>query len=195
VLPRAIAGFAARHEALELQFEGQNAQRVMENVLAGHVDVGITQVLGPAPGIGLIAAFRTDCVCVMPKGHALAGEAVVGPKALAAHPLVALPGHSPAGLSLARILAEAGIEVVPRVKTFLSSAACALVAEGVGIAVVDAFTAEFFAGRLEVRPFLPAVDFGFQAIRPALQAPSRAAQAFSAHLLDALAVDPRIRPG
>ncbi|WP_431282536.1 LysR family transcriptional regulator [Humitalea sp. 24SJ18S-53] len=192
LLPRAIAGFMRDHPGLRVQFEALSAQRITEAVAARQVEIGVTQMFGAAPGVAVAATYASDCLCVMPPGHRLAARQVVRPADLEGEALVTLPASSTTGTRLAEVL---GGPPEARVETFLSSAACAMVAEGVGVAVVDAFTVEIFGARIESRPFLPAVDFGFQVVHPAPQPLSRPAVAFLAHLAVALAQDGRIRPG
>jgi DNA-binding transcriptional LysR family regulator len=191
VMPRAIAGFMREHPGLRVQFEGLSAQRIVEAVAARQVEVGVTQMFGAVPGVGIAATYASDCVCVMPPGHTLAARQTVRPADLEGQDLVALPASSAAGTRLAEVL---GGPPEARVETFLSSAACAMVAEGMGIAVVDPFTAQIFGDRVQTRPFRPAVDFGFQVVHPAPHPLSRPATAFLRHLAGSLAQDSRIRP-
>lgn len=192
VMPRAIASFMRAHPGLRVQFEGLGAQRIVENVAARQVEIGVTQMLGPMPGVTIAATYRSDCVCVMPPGHVLAAKEMVRPDDLRAHDLVTLPPSSIAGTRLAAVMGE---PPVARMETFLSSAACAMVAEGIGISVVDPFTAEIFGAQLQARPFQPVVDFGFHVVHPALHPLSQPATAFLEHLALSLAKDPRIRTG
>jgi hypothetical protein len=68
----------------------------------------------------------------------------------------------------------------------LSQIACVLVSEGVGIAIVDPFSASEFVGRLVARPLRPEIDVGMLLLVPRQRATSALAQSFvsgfSAHL-------------
>ncbi len=189
VVPRAVAAFLRAHPGVKVQVEALGAQRVVESVAARQVEIGVTQSAGAVPGVATLAAYHSACVCVMPPGHALAGHAAIGPAEVLAHEMILLPPSSAAGMHLAAALRQAPSS---RVETFLSSAACAMVVEGMGIAVVDPFTAEMFAPRLLALPFRPVVDFGFELIRPAAQPLSRAGAAFLAILQQSIVEDPRI---
>jgi DNA-binding transcriptional LysR family regulator len=189
-LPRAIKLFLADHPALKVSFEAQPSQRVVESVVGHYVDIGIAQVPSHYPGLTIRNSFRSDCVCVMPAGHPLAKRKVVGPADLANQAFVSLPPNSMAGLQLHHVMAEANLQLTPQVETLTSFAACAMVAEGLGVSVVDPFTAAAFASdRLLQRPFRPKINFGFRLIYPAHRAIARPAQALVEHLVQAIGGD------
>ena len=192
-VPRAIKTFLDRHNALHVSFEAQNSQRVVESVSSQYVDIGIAQVPASYPGVAVHSSFRSDCVCVMPVGHPLCSRKVVRPADLQDQAFVALPVSSMAGQQIGHLLTEAGINVLGRMETLTSFAACAMVAEGVGIAIVDAFTASAVAhGQIEQRPFRPNVNFGFRLIYPEHRILSNAAHMLLEHLAKSLGSDPLV---
>ncbi|MDF2116277.1 LysR substrate-binding domain-containing protein [Roseiarcaceae bacterium H3SJ34-1] len=192
-VPRAIKTFLDRHDALHINFEAQNSQRVVESIASQYIDIGIAQVPASYPGVAVHSSFRSDCVCVMPVGHPLCSRKVVRPADLQNQAFVTLPVNSMAGQQIGHLLAEAGINVVARMETLTSFAACAMVAEGVGIAIVDAFTASAVArGRIEQRPFRPNVNFGFRLIYPEHRILSSAAHTLLEHLAKSLGADPLV---
>lgn len=84
----------------------------------------------------------------------------------------ALAGAAP---DYERAIALTGVPIRSKVETPLSAIACALAAQDVGVALVDAFTARRLIGRdVVVRPFTPALDAGFSLVtsrqRPLSQA-------------------------
>lgn len=192
-VPKAIKSFLDRHDSLSLNFEAQNSQRVIESVASQYADIGIAQVPASYPGVAIHSSFRSDAVCVMPPGHPLCARKIIRPSDLQDHPLIALPPSSMAGQQLNHILREAGLNIMPRVETLTSFAACAMVVEGLGVAVVDPFTsAAFTRGQLEQRPFRPIVNFGFRLLYPEHRIISTAAHALMEHLAKALSADARV---
>ncbi len=183
--------FSTDTTLLHVNFEAQNSQRVVESIASQYVDIGIAQVPASYPGVAIHSSFRSDCVCVMPRGHPLCTRKVVRPADLQGQALIALPANSMAGQQLSHILVEAGVSVVARVETLTSFAACAMVAEGLGVAVVDPFTsAAFTHGRLEQRPFRPNVNFGFRLIYPEHRILSIVATTLLEHLAKTLGSAP-----
>jgi DNA-binding transcriptional LysR family regulator len=78
-----------------------------------------------------------------------------------------------------------GQPIVPRMETLGTSAACAMVAEGIGLAIVDPFSASFACGRLVQKPFLPTINFGFRLVYPDNRVLSNAARNILDELADA----------
>ena len=193
-VPKAIKTFLDQHPSLTMSFEAQPSKRIVESVAGQHIDIGICQVPSGYPGVTIDASFRSDCVCVMPAGHPLSKRQVVGPMDLKDQPLVALPANSMAGIRINQVLQDANVHVVARVETLTSFAACAMVEGGLGVAVLDPFTASSFThGALQQRPFQPTVNFGFRLVHPAHRVISRAAQALLTHLAAAMRNDPLVR--
>lgn len=82
-----------------------------------------------------------------------------------------------------------GVRRQMKVDAYVSAAACSFVASGLGVAVVEPFTAWDFArqGLIVARPFRPEVVFEFRMLRPANRPPSLLVDAFAGHVERALA--------
>jgi len=184
MVPGAIKTFLDRNPTMKITFEAHMSHHVVESVANQRVDLGIAQVASEYPGLKVHSSFRSDCVCVMPIGHPYCDKDVIGIADLQTQPFVALPQHSMAG-SQFDILMVDGQPIVPRMETLGTSAACAMVAEGIGLAIVDPFSASFACGRLVQKPFLPIINFGFRLIYPDNRVLSNAARDILDELADA----------
>ena len=190
---RAVAQFAEAYPGIKLTFEAHNSRRIVDAVADGLFDIGVTQLVGSYPGLIVEASYRSHCVCVVKKGHALARKSAIDIADLVDQPFVALPPDSMAGIELRRRLDEANLTIVPRVETLTSFAAVALVAENVGLAIVDPFTAAATArGVVEVRPFKPVVNFNFRLVRPERRTLSQPAATLLGMLREAIGADARV---
>ena len=179
VVPEALARFLQAYPDLKVSASVQPSQQVVDSVAARHVDVGIAQPTGARSEVRAVATFGADCVCALPPDHRLLRQDVVRPEDLAGEALIALPPHTPAGRGIDRAFKGVGLLLSPNVETFISMTACALVAEGVGIALVDPFTAASFGDRrIATRPFLPSVKFDVQIVVHESGAVSRPAAEF-----------------
>lgn len=69
---------------------------------------------------------------------------------------------------------------------YLSEPACILVSRGLGVSIVDPFTAVEFAARgsLVVKPFRPQIPYVFRMLRPKNRPSSLLAEAFAKHVHD-----------
>jgi DNA-binding transcriptional LysR family regulator len=191
--PSAIKTFLDQNPTLKVTFEAHMSYHVIESVASHHVDIGIAQVPAEYPGLKVHSSFRSDCVCVMPIGHRFCDKDIIRATDLRDQPFIALPPHTMAGRQFDDALSQADQTLVPRMETLGTFAACAMVAEGIGVAVVDPFTAAFACGRLRQKPFLPTINFGFRLIYPATRVLSKAAQMLLEHLAGAFECHPLVR--
>lgn len=109
---------------------------------------------------------NVDAVCVLPQGHKLAARAVVTPADLVAEHFISMPLETSARQRIDALFHRRGLK-----RRHLSDAQngiviCQLVAAGVGVSVVDPFSARSFAGRMEQRPFRPAIPYQFRVFFP-----------------------------
>jgi DNA-binding transcriptional LysR family regulator len=88
-------------------------------------------------------------------------------------------GHHPMEVALQSVRRRRVIE------TPLSTIACVFVSEGMGVAIVDPFSAAEFVGRSVVlRPFEPSLNIGTAVVHSSDRALSMIAQEFHAAFLD-----------
>ncbi|MGE0424097.1 MAG: LysR family transcriptional regulator [Reyranellaceae bacterium] len=136
VLPRLIARYRADRPGVEIRIRESVHGSVLEDVRSGVADFGIGYVEDlPDFAVGTPLGRETFCV-VLPSRHKLAGRRALGLAALAAEPLVALPGDSRTQRSIDAAAATAGVSlrqtvVVTQIATLLS-----FVAAGVGLGIV-----------------------------------------------------------
>jgi DNA-binding transcriptional LysR family regulator len=167
ILPRFVAKFLAGRPGLDISLYGSISSQVVEWVASGYCDVGFAE--GPVvhAGIDVGRLPAAPAVAVMPAGHRLAAKSAIRPPDLAGEPFVSVGQSSQFRFRIESILAAEGVAVVTRVETPLSMIACALVAAGTGVAIVDPYTAhEFRTHGIVVRPFLPSVEFEIACLTP-----------------------------
>jgi DNA-binding transcriptional LysR family regulator len=192
MVPGAIKVFLDRNPALKITFEAHMSSHVVESVVNQRIDIGIVQAALEYPGLRVHSSFRSDCVCVMPIGHPYCDKEVSQVADLRNQPLVALPPYTMAGRQF-DVFALDGQPIVPRMETLGTSAACAMVAEGIGLAIVDPFSASFACGRVVQKPFLPTINFGFRLVYPDNRVPSSVASSMLDHMADAFERHPLVR--
>ncbi len=194
-LPHALAAFMAAHPEIKVTFEVHASARIRDALADGLFDLAVAQVPQGYPGLTISHAFRAPCRVVLPKGHALADKPALELADLVGHPFITLPPDSEVGRHLRARLDAARLGLTIGAEALTSLAACALVAAGAGISVVDPFTAEEFgAGQLVARPLVPRLDFNFGIVRPERRIASQPVNALMALLARHLAPDARIAP-
>ena len=134
------------------------------------VDIGFMQIAGDYPGVDLIAVPDLAAACMVPEGHALARKKAIRLRDLEGQALISLGRNSPLRARTDMALAAAKVACRRPIETSLGISACALAAGGLGIAIVDPFTAAFWDSPGVVRRRLdPPIPFEFSIVLPAHQ--------------------------
>jgi DNA-binding transcriptional LysR family regulator len=135
VLPVAIAALAARHPGLRVELADVGTAEILARLRDGRADVGVGTIAAGEPGLDRRPLLRDRLMLFCLPGHAL-DRPGCGWDAAAAHPLVALtPGSDLRRLSDLGF-ARAGLAPRPAWEVAQIATALALVAAGLGVAVL-----------------------------------------------------------
>jgi len=159
VTPAVIRRFHAAHPQMHVSCTAGQSRQIADLVASRFADLGIIDPEARSGALRVERLWRFRCVCALPAGHPLAGREALGTGDLAGQNVIALEreflSRFPAGAALHDALADS-----LRLQVQQSVTACALVAEGVGIAIVDPFTAGHFAASgVVVRPLEAEIPF------------------------------------
>ena len=158
VLPRFVSRFLTHRPDARITLEGFNSVSVVEGVASGEVDIGYTMGVVQRPGFSN-ARLGGLAVVVMPKDHRLMRKNVVVAQDLSGEHLI---GSFGSRFQAAIDVALTGVDTVSRAETKLSHVACVMVSEGLGLSIVDPYSAAIFISRgIGVRPFLPEIPIEF----------------------------------
>ena len=192
-VPRAISKQNAAMPDVSILCEQRSSEGVLRAVSAGDVDLGVALDGVNHPGVLSAGRYHATCVCVMPEGHPLASRDTIKPGDLRSLPRVALPHYTSVSVQVNKVLLDAGVDPRPRVEALVSSMACAMVAEGLGVSVLDPFTARSFMGRGIVSvPFIPDIAFDFRIVVSTQRSLSRIAASFIENLIGEFSADPLV---
>jgi DNA-binding transcriptional LysR family regulator len=178
-LPDVIAEFARLQPDVRIRYDLQLSARVEALVSAQMVDLGIAEFPFERPGFEREEFCQVPYVLALPDSHRLSARPVIGPADLEGVDLVSLGMDTVAGRMLDACFARAG--VVPRIiwETTFSAGVCALVQRGMGVGLVDMFTAHDMRGKgLVFRRFEPELMFNVGVLYPRHQPLSRTAAEF-----------------
>ncbi|WP_158598429.1 LysR substrate-binding domain-containing protein [Notoacmeibacter ruber] len=179
-LPEVIAHFASEHpdfSASILVSGPVEARRMMEN---GEIDLLVCNDIQTAGDLMKIPMVSARFQCVLPKDHPLCRKEVVTLEDLREQRLIALDaepeldwrGHQELFSSL---------EPPPRIDFHVKRSAIAysLVAQGLGISILEPFSAAHWrSSGVVTRPFLPELKYDYSIYLPRLRAPSRYVDGF-----------------
>ncbi|WP_245413534.1 LysR substrate-binding domain-containing protein [Mangrovicella endophytica] len=182
VLARFAAVFQLERPGLHIVLRGLPSHLVIEAVASGQADLGFAE--GPWERSGFtITALESAAVVVMPESHRLADQAVVQPADLAQERFVSLGRGTVFAARIEAVLGSVSPVVVA--ETSLSHTACAMVAAGAGLSIIDAATAADYIGRgLVARPLGALIDAGCVSIRLASRPRSELEERFESGFRD-----------
>jgi len=191
-LPRVLGELAAEceHGMVSLQIMG--SQDVRDRVLRGEADFGLVSDDVSVSGLEHALFAHYFGVVALPAGHALANEAVITPRQIAAYPFISLNPDDAVSVRLDALCAQHGVRLRTVMECPYTISLCELVRNRVGIAIVNPITAyDYLHAGLVFRPFSARLDFSASSIRPAPHAPSQFIQALLAAMRSRLERDMR----
>lgn len=144
---------------------------VIDYVVNEKCDLGIVTIVPEHPLVSVVQLETIPCVVVLPSGHPLTSRAVLEPKDFADEAFVSV---SPTIMHLRVDAMFAAHQVVPRIvaQTPQCTVACAMVSAGLGLSIVDPFSAEDArATGVVVKPLRPSLPYEFAYVLPAKRDP------------------------
>lgn len=169
-----IADLLETHPGLSVTVHCDVSQNLPPLIASGQFDIGIGSlpIHGPAVRLEPLPVLRA--ACALPLKHPLAREKIVDLRALRRVPILSYGGNSLLRTRVQMAMACLGIQPHIRVESTAGATLCGLVQRGLGVAIVDPFTAmECIALKLPVRPLSPEIPyeagvlFPNQGMRPA----------------------------
>lgn len=156
IIPPALKRMLHLRPRLQVFFDVRRFEGVVEAVLSHVAELGFVLGFSGQPGLGSEVLSAGDMVCVVPPGHPLADRPEVTPADLDGYPLIGLERGTRLGDALRRSFQSVDVAFRPSVEVRYCNTACTLAASGVGVAIVDPFSAQQGDHQhLVLRPFRP----------------------------------------
>jgi DNA-binding transcriptional LysR family regulator len=157
-LPRVVRRFSDTHPQVALSIH-TNTSATVEHWTASHFcDLGLAMAVSDAGAAGVDLLSSPSGVCILPAGHRLASQAVIGPADLRGEAFIA-PCHGD-GLrpQIDAVFAQAGVERPMPVEVQYAAGICAMVGLGLGVSIVNPLVVrDYLHMGIVSRPFLPAI--------------------------------------
>ena len=167
LLPGAAARLMQGQPHARLSVTPQDSPLLEEWMSAQRFDLGLSEQAATPPGVQAVPLLTLDEVAVLPAGHALANQAVLRLQDFAGQPFVSLSADDPYRRQIDARFAEAGVARQLHLQTHSAVAVCAMVQQGLGLAIVNPLTALAMAGPgLVVRRLGFSVPFSVNALLP-----------------------------
>lgn len=194
LLPGAVRRFADQHPQASLAITPLESPALETMLTEQRADLGLIEQRQAPAGTRLATLLEVDEVAVLPAGHALLAKRRLRLQDFADQAFVSLAAGDPYRDELDRLFAEAGVARLLALEAGSAVAVCALVQQGLGVAVVNALTALAMAGPgLQLRPLGVPLRFHVGLVTPELRAPSPLREAFAVALREeAIALQARL---
>jgi DNA-binding transcriptional LysR family regulator len=184
-LPAACRRFLAGRPEVSIAITPEESPVLEELLAEQRHDLGLTEHNNPPPGTRLEPLLEADEVCVLPEGHPLLANPVLHPGDFAGERFVSLAAADPYRIQLDEVFRNHGVARMLVLETHSAVSVCAMVREGLGLAVVNPLTALAFAGNgLELRPFSVSIPFRVSLVRPEYRPSTPLADQFAQALRD-----------
>lgn len=159
-LNRITARFQLEHPGCRITLEIVSTPQILEFVADRQVQLGIASVPATGSGLRRFPFRRSRFVCAMPHDHPLTRLAGIKPADLREVPLIALVRRNDARVTTDRVFTKAGVHPNIVFETSTAASSLDLVAEGAGVALVNAFPVHLLPNpQVTYRPFEPALSY------------------------------------
>jgi DNA-binding transcriptional LysR family regulator len=141
VVPRMLARLTSNYPGLNIQFDILSVEQVVDYLALQRGEYALTVYPVEHPNILSSRIGAGRMVCAVPADHPLAEKGRIAIADILAERIISFRRDTPHGQVIARMFEQAGLEL--EVATFVRFAetAVAFVANGMGVALVDSFTA------------------------------------------------------
>ncbi|PJE27015.1 DNA-binding transcriptional regulator, LysR family [Pseudooceanicola antarcticus] len=175
IMPRILSRFLAENDRVQVELHTGPYDTIERMLQDDRAELGFLRIPIQRAGLSILPTISARSVCVMPAGHRLATRDEVKMEDLNGEPLILLGRMRAPRRDLDAAFWTAGQSPSVRIEAHSVMSACSLVAEGLGLTIVNGLMARDFAHLPVVqKPIAPAMTdrfaFAFNAEMPLSQA-------------------------
>ncbi len=164
ITPAVIRRFNQTHPQMHVSSVSTQSRQIVDLITSRFADLGIVDPVSTTSAVRVERKWNFRCVCALPRGHRLAKRDVISTAQLMEENVIGLQREFLSRHAEGAALYDK-LEPDLRIRVHQSIAACAIVSEGCGIAIVDPFTARHYSsGGIVVRPLEATIPFGISII-------------------------------
>ncbi len=172
LVPLALVRLQQSHPEVSVSIVPLEAPWLEQALSEQRFDLGLSETTEAPTGVELHALLKVNEVAVLPAGHRLCRKTVLEPQDFAHEPFVSLAEGDPYRRAIDALFQEANVQRVMPFETASAAAVCAMVQQGLGLAIVNPLTAAAMAGpRLVMRPLSVAIPFKVSLLLPQVATP------------------------
>jgi DNA-binding transcriptional LysR family regulator len=158
LVPAAIRHFLTSHPRVSVTLQIHASSTVRDLVATGDVDIGLAADEIDASGVVHQVFATPRILCALPAGHPLADRAVIRPEDLHGEAFIALAPEDTVRRAFTALLSTSGSHPRIVVETPYSSTVAALVAQDIGVGLVNPYSlGDVVRSQIVLKPFEPAL--------------------------------------
>jgi DNA-binding transcriptional LysR family regulator len=188
-MPRVLSQFHVDRPETKVSLSVRTSSKIEEFAAAQQIDFGIAEMPFRRSGFKIEVFSTAPYVAAVPANHPLADRSSISLEDLSRTPMILYSSFAPARHLLDQATQSSGIETEAIFETNLSAPAYAMVKHGLGIAILDPFTAILQrCDEVKLLPFAPTIPFKVALLRPETRPLTSAAEALFATMADMKAI-------
>lgn len=196
LVPEVLGRFLHDRPSVNLSYQVRSSNKIMQWVVTNRVDLGIAMHSIDHDAVETETLCVVRAACALPARHRLADRPVIQADDLADERFISFGSEGRIQGVVDEIFDSLSIRRRILGRVFNSTTACSLIAEGLGVAIVDPFSTADFVGRgIVVKPFRPAVTYQFKLLYPRSRERSKLLTAFVPMLKESAARWAALTPG
>ncbi|OYX74857.1 MAG: transcriptional regulator [Rhizobiales bacterium 32-66-11] len=177
-LPKLLSRFREDWPHTRVQLNVWLSAKIEEWAVARQIEFGLAETPLRRSGFRTEIFSDTPYFAAVRADHPLARKSRLVPADLVGTPFISWTSFVSAGPLIAQAFRSNGIKLDPAYETTLSSSAYEMAKQGLGVALVDPYTAiQQHDERVVLLPFAPTIPFNVALLRPDSRPMSRAAEA------------------
>jgi DNA-binding transcriptional LysR family regulator len=185
-VPRILGVFRKDWPNTRILLNVRLSVKIEEWAAAQQIDFGLAETPFKRSGFRTEIFSDTPYIAAVPRGHPLADRSRLAPADLRDVSLISWTAFTSAGQLVAQAFRSSGVKLDPAYETTISATAYEMVKQGIGVALVDPYTAvQQLDDRVRLIPFTPTLPCNVALLRPESRPVNRAVDA----LLDLLATE------
>lgn len=179
-----LSSFVQARKELTVTVHDLTSIQILEYTRAQQIDLGISTLATEDPSITCTLLTEIAPCCIVPLGHPYAKKKLIKIEELQGQDFISLSNIDNTRSRIQKVFKDMAIEVNTVMQVGLSASACYLVAQGLGISIVDRLSAQEHS-HLPLAPIPLDVDISFPTylIRPSSGRTSALAASFMDHLV------------
>jgi DNA-binding transcriptional LysR family regulator len=140
MVPRAIADVRRLYPNLSIEVDILKIEEAIDYLLLGKGEVVAVSHKLEHPMLAFEPLAKGRLKCIVPQGHPLARREQVSAAEIVAYPLIGIDPNDPYGRIMAGIFSSHALTYEVTIRARFGTTVCALVTNGLGVAIVDEFT-------------------------------------------------------